>query len=299
MRKKIVLCVFAFLALLGLCMPAAAQEKKGVLQVVFEQEQRVSLLPIAVYEEGRFVMHEQWSGYDLNGIDTAHALDQMAGALRKEVVADLAAYEERIVTKGTDKEHVVRFEDLEPGAYLCWSEKRGMMPFIAALPVYDEASGEMVLSLTVEPKQTDLAELKVIKTDRETKKPVTNRDFEFTSFEDEACTKKIESVRADQGEGTASFLIAHDVMYVRETKAPAGYGLSDEIIKVEEQDGEIRVNDHQIVPNGGTIEMTYENEKIKSIPSVPTGIASHAAGYMMAGVCAALGIGMLIRRRKR
>ena len=62
MRKKIVLCVFAFLALLGLCMPAAAQEKKGVLQVVFEQEQRVSLLPIAVYEEGRFVMHEQWSG---------------------------------------------------------------------------------------------------------------------------------------------------------------------------------------------------------------------------------------------
>lgn len=56
---------------------------------------------------------------------------------------------------------------------------------------------------------------------------------EFTLYSDAACTKKIRSVKTDTKNGIALFDgLLYQTVYVKETKAPAGYQLSDEVVKV-------------------------------------------------------------------
>ena len=56
---------------------------------------------------------------------------------------------------------------------------------------------------------------------------------EFTLYSDAACTKKIRSVKTDTKSGIALFDdLIYGTYFIKETKAPAGYQLSDEVVKV-------------------------------------------------------------------
>ena len=56
---------------------------------------------------------------------------------------------------------------------------------------------------------------------------------EFTLYSDAACTKKIRSVKTDTKNGIALFDdLIYGTYFIKETKAPAGYQLSDEVVKV-------------------------------------------------------------------
>ena len=56
---------------------------------------------------------------------------------------------------------------------------------------------------------------------------------EFTLYSDAACTKKIRSVKTDTKSGIALFDdLIYGTYFIKETKAPAGYQLFDEVVKV-------------------------------------------------------------------
>lgn len=278
MWKKIIMIICALMAMGPLFTIAYAQEKNGEIIVNLEKECTLSLLQIAKYEDGQFVMKEEWKTSDLNTIRDEQELSSLAQVLKKEVLDRQEEMKEQIFVRESDGNNQIVFDDLELGAYLCWSSDRSVAPTIVSVPMYDDLEKKMIFSVTIEPKQNDLIELMVKKVDAQTKAPILDRSFEFTSYEDENCTKKIESISGDQKTGSTKFLIAHDVMYIKETKAPKGYVLSDEVIKVEEYNGVVRINGEIATEDReNVVSYEYENEKILAF--VPTGIAQTLGWY--------------------
>ena len=59
------------------------------------------------------------------------------------------------------------------------------------------------------------------------------KEAAFTLYSDAACTKIIKAEKTDPKSGIAVFDgLIYGTVYVKETKAPAGYQLSKEVIKV-------------------------------------------------------------------
>ena len=145
-----------------------------------------------------------------------------------------------------------------------------------------------------------MTEIRVVKVDAQTKQNIKSKDFEFTIYEDEACTKAIKKVNADQSSGTATFNeIGYGTYYIKETKAPTGYSLSKEVVKV--------VVDEKLKNVGETYEITYADTPLPAagaiIPAaaaVVTGDDTQIMAYvLMAGIAAlALVINGISRKKK-
>ena len=78
--------------------------------------------------------------------------------------------------------------------------------------------------------------IKVNKVDAEDHKDIL-KVAEFTLYSDAACTKKIRTAKTDTKNGIALFDdLTYGTYFIKETKAPAGYELSDEVVKVTVDD---------------------------------------------------------------
>ena len=72
-----------------------------------------------------------------------------------------------------------------------------------------------------------LTQLEIYKIDSETKKAILSHDFEMTLYSDKACTR---IVAVAQGNGKAIFQnLRYGTYYLKETRAPQGYMLTDEV----------------------------------------------------------------------
>lgn len=66
-----------------------------------------------------------------------------------------------------------------------------------------------------------LKSIKIEKVDKATGKHIKFNKFEFNLYEDEACTKIIKNVKANEFEGTALFEdLRFGVYYIKERKSP-------------------------------------------------------------------------------
>lgn len=78
--------------------------------------------------------------------------------------------------------------------------------------------------------------IKVNKVDAEDHKDIL-KVAEFTLYSDAACTKMIRTAKTDTKNGIALFDdLTYGTYFIKETKAPAGYELSDEVVKVTVDD---------------------------------------------------------------
>ena len=145
-----------------------------------------------------------------------------------------------------------------------------------------------------------MTEIRVVKVDAQTKQNIKSKDFEFTIYEDEACTKAIKKVNADQSSGTATFNeIGYGTYYIKETKAPTGYSLSKEVVKV--------VVDEKLKNVGETYEISYADTPLPAagaiIPAaaaVVTGDDTQIMAYvLMAGIAALALVIYGISRKKK
>jgi len=135
-----------------------------------------------------------------------------------------------------------------------------------------------------------MTEIRVVKVDAQTKQNIKSKDFEFTIYEDEACTKAIKKVNADQSSGTATFNeIGYGTYYIKETKAPTGYSLSKEVVKV--------VVDEKLKNVGETYEITYADTPLPAAGAIIPAAAVVATGdntqimlYVVMAVIAALAL---------
>ena len=144
-------------------------------------------------------------------------------------------------------------------------------------------SGEKDLSLEIKEKPV-LVNIQVNKIDANTKKLIKDKDFEFTLYNDPDCIYSIASASSKDGSATFKSL-RYGTYYIKETKAPLGYHLSNEVKKV--------VIDENV--KGDTYTFDYENQPIEIIM---TGDSTHLLSIM--GLCLVSMIGavfILIKKR--
>ena len=260
-RNKIV-CIVT-LSLLSLCCirPVSAQEalpqpmdpstqEKGGIHVELEETQGklsregvgLSLAYVATIKEGSYQLTEDYSSanVDLNAIETAEGLQEAADTLQPFV-------KDAIQTKQTNAQGIVDFTDLEVGVYLLYvSDQAGyetIQPTLISVPMWDETAKQMNYHIEVFPKHAPLPALNVRKVDYYDHKSIL-KEAEFTLYSDAACTKIIKAEKTDPKSGIAVFDgLIYGTVYVKETKAPAGYQLSKEVIKVTINDNWVNGDD--------------------------------------------------------
>ena len=260
-RNKIV-CIMT-LSLLSLCCirPISAQEalpqpmdlstqEKGSIHVELEETQDklsregvgLSLTYVATIKEGSYQLTEDYSSanVELNAIETAEGQQEAADTLRPLV-------KDAIQTKQTNVQGIVDFTDLEVGVYLLYvSDQAGyetIQPTLISVPMWDETAKQMNYHIEVFPKHAPLPALNVRKVDYYDHKSIL-KEAEFTLYSDAACTKIIKAEKTDPKSGIAVFDgLIYGTVYVKETKAPAGYQLSKEVIKVTIDDNWVNGDD--------------------------------------------------------
>lgn len=259
-RNKIV-CIMT-LSLLSLCCikPIQAQEielkpdssvqEKGSIHVELEETKdrlsregvELSLVRVADIQDGSYVLDEPYrsADVDMNDIKTAQGLQEAADTLRPLVKSPLQA-------KRTDAQGIVDFTDLKVGVYLLYvSDQAGyetIQPTLISVPMWDETAKQMNYHIEVFPKHAPLPALHVRKVDYYDHKSIL-KEAEFTLYSDAECTEAIKTEKTDPKDGIASFDgLLYQTVYIKEMKAPAGYQLSDEVVKVTIDDAWVKGDD--------------------------------------------------------
>ena len=162
-----------------------------------------------------------------------------------------------------------------------------------------EDNGEnQLITVTDEIK---IATVHVNKVDGQTNEPILSKDFEFTLYSDSECMNEVLTVAGNTVDGYAEFELTYGVWYIKETSAPEGYLLSDEIVKVEFNDDGLFVNG-EIVEAGedGYYSIVYLNQLMPVIHIPNTGDDSHITEISLAALLSGAGMILLflLKRRK-
>ena len=170
----------------------------------------------------------------------------------------------------TKEPHIVN--GLEEGKTYILTEK--------AAPYGYEMTESITFTVTTD-KETQIIEMKdmpilknvkIIKVDAESKEVIKDK-FTFAIYEDQECTKLIKEVKSDKEEGASIFEeLRFGTYFIKETKAPKGYELSDRVVKVEINDKGVFIDDELAEESESTITFNFENKKIE-VPQ--TGDNSH------------------------
>lgn len=261
---------------------------------------KFGIVQIANIEKGEYILKESFADdeIDLNKITKAEEIDNVAKTLSKKV--ESPDYE-----MTTDEEGKATCKNLPVGVYLVYVEDLAdyetISPFVVGIPTWDDEDELFQYDVTVEPKHTALPRVLVNKVDSVTGQNIKSNKFEFTSYAQENCadSSKIEEIAGDQETGTAEFLIRYGTTYIKESKAPQGYKLSDEVVKVEFTDKGLFVNGKEVkVDDEHRYSIVYQNALL---PSVNTGTTKNKdMMYMMLGVVViALGASIATVRKIR
>ena len=109
-----------------------------------------------------------------------------------------------------------------------------------------------------------LKDIRVIKIDSETKEEIKEK-FTFGIYEDKGCTKLIGEMKANKEDGFVTFEdLRYGTYYIKETKAPNGYELSNRVAKVEINDKSVFVDDTEIKEENEVYSFEFENQKIET-----------------------------------
>lgn len=245
---------------------------------------KFGIVQIANIEKGEYILKESYADdeINLNKITKAEEIDNVAKTLSKKV--ESPDYE-----MTTDEEGKATCKNLPVGVYLVYVEDLAdyetINPFIVGIPTWSDEDELFQYDVTVEPKHTSLPHILVNKVDSVTGQNIKSNKFEFTSYAQENCaySSKIETIAGNPESGTAEFLIRYGTTYIKESKAPKGYKLSDEVVKVEFTDKGLFVNGKEVkVDDEHRYSIVYQNALL---PSVNTGTTKNKdMMYMIIGI---------------
>ena len=292
MKKRNKIVRIMTLSLLSLCCikPIQAQEielkpdpsvqEKGSIHVELEETKdrlsregvELSLVRVADIQDGSYVLDEPYrsADVDMNDIKTAEGLQEAADTLRPLVKSPLQA-------KRTDAQGIVDFTDLKVGVYLLYvSDQAGyetIQPTLISVPMWDETAKQMNYHIEVFPKHAPLPALHVRKVDYYDHKSIL-KEAEFTLYSDAECTEVIKTEKTDPKDGVASFDgLLYQTVYIKETKAPAGYQLSDEVVKVT-------IDDEWVNGDDNLRTIVYADRPLATSGGPDTGDHTSVAGWI-------------------
>lgn len=210
-----------------------------------------------------------------------------------------------LATSGIDDEgHLVHTPELPVGNYYL-KELQTNSAYKLDENEYDfsiDQSNEKAVIVPINEGKPIINKLKeyyvlVNKVDENTMKNIISKEFEFTSFTDAECKNPIETKQANTKDGTVKFVLNYGTTYIKETKAPLGYSLSPEVVKVE-------VNDDGLFVNGKKVERSEDLlysiiYKDSLLPVIQTGAGSDSMLFIVAGLGVLVSlIGILEYRRR-
>ena len=210
-----------------------------------------------------------------------------------------------LATSGIDEEgHLVHTPELPVGNYYI-KELATNSAYKLDEKEYDfsiEQSNDKAVIVPINEGKPIINKLKeyyvlVNKVDENTMKNIISKEFEFTSFTDAECKNPIETKQANTKDGTVKFVLNYGTTYIKETKAPLGYSLSPEVVKVE-------VNDDGLFVNGKKVERSEDLlysiiYKDSLLPVIQTGAGSDSMLFIVAGLGVLVSlIGILEYRRR-
>lgn len=214
-------------------------------------------------------------------------------------------YDTLLATSGIDEEgHLVHTPELPVGNYYL-KELQTNSAYKLDENEYDfsiDQSNEKAVIVPINEGKPIINKLKeyyvlVNKVDENTMKNIISKEFEFTSFTDAECKNPIETKQANTKDGTVKFVLNYGTTYIKETKAPLGYSLSPEVVKVE-------VNDDGLFVNGKKVERSEDLlysiiYKDSLLPVIQTGAGSDSMLFIVAGLGVLVSlIGILEYRRR-
>ena len=144
-----------------------------------------------------------------------------------------------------------------------------------------------------------LRSVQVEKIDKDTGEHIKSNKFTFGIFEDEECTKLIKEAGANEYEGTALFEgLRFGTYYIKEIKAPLGYKLSDQVVKIEINDEGVFADGVSLEENNGVYSFEYYNSLL---PIIQTGNEMNYALLLVIGAIAITGIigGIILQKKKK
>ena len=279
-------------------MDPSTQEKGGVhveLEATQDKLSResvgLSLAYVATIKEGSYQLTEDYSSanVDLNAIESAEGLQEAADTLQPLV-------KDAIQTKQTNAQGIVNFTDLKVGVYLLYvSDQAGyetIQPTLISVPMWDETAKQMNYHIEVFPKHAPLPALHVRKVDYYDHKSIL-KEAEFTLYSDAACTKIIKAEKTDPKSGIAVFDgLIYGTVYVKETKAPAGYQLSKEVIKVT-------INDNWVIGDDKLRTIIFPDRPLPTSGGPNTGDHTNIVGWIfLIGISACATVFFLHRKHE-
>ena len=174
------------------------------------------------------------------------------------------------------------FERLKVGNYVL-HEKKAPYGYETTKDItFEVVASEKPLNIKMEDIKIR-SYIKIKKVDEDNHNKVLS-GVEFTLFEDEKCTKPIISKTTNDNGEIIFDNLTYQTLYVKETKAAAGYQLSNEVVKVEINDEWLKSDKTLVFGN-------------KLIPSVPTGDNSNLA--IMVTLFVLSGFTILFMRKKK
>jgi len=131
----------------------------------------------------------------------------------------------------------------------------------------------------------------LVKLDSNTKEVIKSH-FKFAIFEDLECTRLIEEVESNVEKGIVEFKdLRFGSYYVKEIKAPEGYYLSEEIIRIDINQKGVFINDKKLEEKNEEYILEYYNTLI---PTIQTGIRVNYV--LLLGLIAISIIGIVLGR---
>ncbi len=171
--------------------------------------------------------------------------------------------EGNVVDKWVSGKEPHKVTGLEEGKTYTLTEKTAPYGYEVAESITFTVSTDKETQVVEMKDMPILKNVKIVKIDSQTKETIKDK-FTFAIYEDPECTKLIKEVQSNKEEGTAVFEdLRYGIYYIKETKAPTDYELSNKIVKVEINDKGIFVDDEQVEEKENTIEFSYENKKIE------------------------------------
>ena len=276
-----------------------------------------NVIQVATIEKGLYALNDRFkeTKVDLNAIQNAEELEKAANTLNAatkdnnalekkdnntastENTVDSTAYEDTVIT--TDEDGMAQAKNLPVGVYLVSvanpASYEVVKPFIVAIPTWSDTDEIFEYNVTVEPKHSSLPRVLINKVDSTTQKNITGKDFEFTMYEDKDCTKTADVEKGNTENGTAQFMIHYGTYYIKETKAPAKYKMSDEVVKVTFNFDGLYVND-KLVETGDNFTYSYAYADTPE-DDVNTGLKSNGTLYLLMGGAAIICIALLRNKK--
>ena len=173
---------------------------------------------------------------------------------------------------------------------------------------YGYETAESITFTVTKDKETQLIEMKdmpilksvqVEKIDKDTGEHIKSNKFTFGIFEDEECTKLIKEAGANEFEGTALFEdLRYGTFYIKELKAPLGYKLSEQIVKIEINDKGVFADSVSLEEKEGIYSFEYYNSLL---PVIQTGNETNYGLLLLVAAIAGIGIigGTILLKRKK